>query len=212
MSGHASPDTPLIARPDQAGTAITLPGAGGGALLIIDMVSLMDFETAGDIATSALAAARHIRDLRRHCHERGLPVIFANDNFSRWQADFRELVAMAKARGGTAAAIIELLPPLPQDYFVLKPKHSAFLASPLPVLLTKLAVRRLLITGMALESCVLATALDAKAHEFEVAIVRDAVAGLDELHEATLGVLERTEAATLVNADHAIDWATTREQ
>lgn len=197
--------TPLLA-PGQAQPPVTLANGSGAALLVIDLVSLMDFETAPDVAASTLAAARKISQLRRLCHERGWPVIFANDNFSRWQADFPDLVAMARARGGTAAAIVDLLPPLPQDYFVLKPKHSAFLASPLPVLLAKLQARRLLLTGLALESCVLATALDANAREFSVGIVRDAVAGLPALHEPTLAVLEHSRAATILDSTAAGDW------
>lgn len=203
----------IVTGSDPAGPPITLAGNAdqdGTALLIIDMISLMDFQTAGEIAASTVAAARRIAGLRRQCHERGWPVIFANDNFSRWQADFRELVAMARARGGAAATLVDLLPPLPQDYFVLKPKHSAFLASPLPVLLAKLNVKRLLITGVALESCVLATALDANARQFQVAIVRDGVAGLPELHAATLQVLNRSHAATLVEAGTAMAWAGNR--
>lgn len=203
----------IVTGSDPAAPPITLAGnydQGGPALLIIDMISLMDFQTAGEIAASTVAAAGCIAALRRQCHERGWPVIFANDNFSRWRADFRELVAMARARGGTAATLVDLLAPLPQDYFVLKPKHSSFLASPLPLLLAKLNVKRLLITGMALESCVLATALDANAREFQVAIVRDGVAGLPELHAATLQVLTRSHAATLVEAGTAMAWAGNR--
>ncbi len=210
MASLASPATPLVTAPGRAEPMVPLAGDSGAALLIIDMVSLMDFQTAGDIAKASLAAARCVRRLRRHCHERGWPVIFANDNFSHWHADFRDLVAMARHRGGVAAAIVDLLPPMPQDYFVLKPKHSAFLASPLPVLLAKLQVKKLLITGIALESCVLATALDAHAREFQVAIVRDAVAGLAELREATLTLLPRSEAATIIDSVGAHDWVTGR--
>lgn len=138
------------------------------ALLVIDMIGMLDFPGADRLAPSAVRAARGARTLRDRFHRRGWPVVYANDNFAHWQSDFRELVAMASAMPGAASRIAGLLEPTPQDYFVLKPKHSAFLDTALPVLLAKLGVRRLLLTGMALEACILATAIDGNAREFEV--------------------------------------------
>lgn len=177
------------------------------ALLIIDMISPLDFPDAERMAGPALAAARRIRSLRARFHARGWPVVFANDNFARWRADFRELTAIAAAAGGSASQIATLLAPLPDDYFVLKPKHSAFLASPLPVLLAKLGVRRLVLTGMALEGCVTATATDANAREYEVAVVSDAVAGLPGLHAPSLQVLRGSSAARVIDSRRVLAWA-----
>ncbi|WP_337926361.1 isochorismatase family cysteine hydrolase [Luteimonas saliphila] len=177
------------------------------ALLIIDMVNLLDFPDAGRMAPSAVAAARRIKALREGFHARDWPVVFANDNFARWRSDFRELVALAANSEGAPREIAGLLAPDSRDYFILKPKHSAFLATPLPVLLAKLGVRRLLLSGMALESCVLATATDANAREFEVAIVRDAVAGLPGLRQSALKALSGSGAARLVASHDALAWA-----
>lgn len=177
------------------------------ALLIVDMVNLLDFPDADRMAPSAIAAARRIKGLRERFHGRDWPVVFANDNFARWRSDFRELVALAAHGEGAPREIAELLAPDPRDYFILKPKHSAFLATPLPVLLGKLGVRRLLLTGMALESCILATAADANAREFEVAIVRDAVAGLPALRRSALEALSGSGTARLVDSRGALRWA-----
>ncbi|WP_299344833.1 isochorismatase family protein [uncultured Pseudoxanthomonas sp.] len=76
------------------------------------------------------------------------------------------LVTACRERGGTSAAIVQRLAPRPQDYHVLKPKHSGFLATPLPILLAKLGVRRLVLTGVAADACVLVTAQDANMREF----------------------------------------------
>lgn len=177
------------------------------ALLIVDMISRMDFSDAARMAPGAVEAARRIHSLRRRFHQRGWPVVFANDNFAHWQCDFRELVAMAAAAGGAAREIADLLAPRPSDYFVLKPKHSAFLATPLTVLLAKLGVRRVLLTGMALEGCILATAIDANAREFEVAVVSDAVAGLPELKASALEVLTGAKTARRVTSRGGTAWA-----
>jgi len=175
-------------------------------LLVVDMIGLFDFPGAERIAPSAVRAARAIAGLRERFHRRGWPVVFANDNFARWQSDFRELVAMAGATPGAAQRIAALLEPGPDDHFVLKPKHSAFQCTALPVLLAKLGVRRILLSGTALESCILATAIDANAREYGVAVVRDAVAGRPDLRAATLKVLEGAKTAKVVDAGRAVAW------
>lgn len=177
------------------------------ALLVIDMISLLDFPGAARMAPRAVAAARRIQALRVAFHDRGWPVVFANDNFARWHSEFREQVAMAVHAGGAAGEIATCLDPGPRDHYVLKPKHSAFLSTPLPVLLAKLGVRRLLLTGMALESCVLATAIDANSREFEVAVVKDGVAGAPDLAAPAFKVLEGAKTAHVVASRAAVMWA-----
>ena len=176
------------------------------ALLVIDMIGMFDFPGADRLAQPAVRAARAIRTLRARFHEQGWPVIYVNDNFARWQSDFRELVAMASATPGAAQKIAGLLEPTPEDYFVLKPKHSAFLETALPVLLAKLGVRRLLLTGMALEACVMATAIDGNAREFGVGVVREGVAGQPPLRAAAFKVLSGSKAADVVPLGGAIGW------
>lgn len=183
-----------------------MAAAPAPVLLVVDMIGLFDFPTADRIAPGAVRAARRIRALRADFRKRGWPVVYANDNFARWKSDFRELVAMASAIEGAPREIAALLEPGPDDHYVLKPKHSAFQATALPVLLAKLGVRRVVLAGTALESCVLATALDANAREYEVAVVREAVAGLPELRQATFKVLEGSKAARVLAADGVAAW------
>lgn len=153
---------------------------------------------------SVVDAGRQICRLRAHFRRKGKPVIYANDNFANWRSDFRELVAMAQASGGTGRAVAELLQPGPEDYFVLKPKHSAFLATALPVLLAKLDVDTLFLTGMTADSCVLATAMDANAREYRVRVVREAVAGLTARKREALAVVAASHAAQVISCRTAL--------
>lgn len=59
------------------------------------------------------------------------------------------------------------------DYFVLKPLQSAFVATPLAQLLDVLHVHRLIMTGVASDQCVLNTATDARMRDLEVVTPRD---------------------------------------
>jgi hypothetical protein len=87
---------------------------------------------------------------------------------------------MAIERGDGAARIAELLKPERDDYFVLKPKHSGFHATPLDLLLRHLQARRLVIAGVSGDQCVLYTVADARMHDYEVVVPRDCVASLTE--------------------------------
>lgn len=149
---------------------------GGMGLLIIDMLSDWQFPDADKLLPAAAAIAPVIARLRARFRRAGLPVIYANDNHGRWRSDLQQLLADARAAGGPGAEIAERLAPGKDDYFVLKPVASAFVATPLELLLRHLGLRRLVITGVASDQCVLVTAAHARMRELEVVIPRDAVA------------------------------------
>ena len=98
----------------------------------------------------------------------GVPVIYVNDNRGRWRSEFRELVRVSIAESKTGAAIAKHLQPRDDDYSVLKPKHSAFYATPLDLLLRHLRVTRLLISGVASDQCIVMSAAEAKMRDYEV--------------------------------------------
>jgi nicotinamidase-related amidase len=75
---------------------------------------------------------------------------------------------------------------------VLKPKHSAFYATPLELLLRHLRVQRLIITGVAGDSCVLYTASDAYMRDFQLVVPADCTASLSARdNTAALAHMER---------------------
>lgn len=174
------------------------------ALIIIDLFSLFDFPEGPTLGPAAVKAAGKAVILRDAFDERALPVIFANDNFGEWKRGFPGLVEACRQRGGHAADIAQRLAPRQEHYFILKPKHSAFLATPLPVLLAKLGVQRLVLAGMALDSCVLATALDANSREYDTVVVREATAGMPDRRQPALHLLQRSGAAQVLGVREVI--------
>jgi nicotinamidase-related amidase len=147
------------------------------ALLIIDMITPLDFPEGPALLRQALPVARAIARMRRRVQGRW-PVIYVNDNFMHWQADFREIFAACAAAGSRGRELARALPPAEGDYFVLKPKHSGFFQTPLEVLLGKLGVRQLVLTGVAADGCVLATAADAHLRELALHVPSDCVAAV----------------------------------
>jgi nicotinamidase-related amidase len=87
------------------------------------------------------------------------------------------------------------------DYFILKPKHSAFYQTALESLLAALDVRRLVLCGIAGDGCVHSTATDAHIREYEVVVLRDATASQSAARNRdALRHLETTRYATLGSA------------
>ena len=160
-------------KPDRAPLA-DRPAHDGTALLVIDMIST--WAGAEKIVRGAVAIAPRIGALKQRCVRAGVPVIYVNDNRGRWRSEFRELVGVSIAESETGAAIAEHLKPEDGDYSVLKPKHSAFYATPLDLLLRHLRVTRLLVSGVASEQCIVISAAEAKMRDYDVVVPSDCIA------------------------------------
>lgn len=161
----------------------------GTALLIIDMVNPLDFDDAAALQRHAAVAAKALARLKAGLKQRHAPVIYVNDNFSNWQQDFPTLVGICRNRPDSGALITPILPET-DDLFVLKPMHSAFFHSPLQVLLQQRRIGHVVLTGVAGDGCVLASALDAHMRGLQVTLARDAVASISRArNEAALQML-----------------------
>ena len=102
-----------------------------------------------------------------------MPVIYVNDNFGKWKSDFRLTVDHCLRAESRGREIVETLRPDEDDYFVLKPKHSGFFSTTLETLLHYVGAKRLILTGIAGNFCVLFTANDAYMRDFNLAIPDD---------------------------------------
>jgi nicotinamidase-related amidase len=152
------------------------PEQSATVLLLVDVINDLDFPGWKSLHRYALPAARRIAALKKRLKRHGIPAIFVNDNFGRWQSDFKKQVGRCLADGARGAAITRLLMPEEDDYFILKPKHSAFYSTSLDVLLSYLGAQKLIITGFAADICVLFTANDAYMRDFEIVIPSDCIA------------------------------------
>ena len=150
------------------------PDKSETALLIVDVINDLDFPEARQLLRYAPAMARKLKDLKARAKRAGIPVVYVNDNFGRWRSDLRSLVE--HCRNGKAKQIVDLLRPDEDDYFVLKPKHSGFFSSTLETLLRYLGAKRLIVTGIAGNYCVLFTANDAYMRDYELIVPGDCTA------------------------------------
>ena len=151
------------------------------ALVLIDMINDLEFEGGENVVEPAVAAAERVAALKEQAKSRGIPVIYANDNFGKWRSDFREVVKHCLEDGVRGQRLAELLKPEMDDYFVLKPKHSGFFETTLATLLEHLGTRHLILTGVTADMCVLFTASDAYMRDYTVHVPADCVASLEEV-------------------------------
>ena len=145
------------------------------ALLLIDVINDLEFEGAEALAERALAMAERIAELKRRARACAIPTVYVNDNFGRWQSDFRRVVEHCLHDGVRGEAVARLLEPADDDYFVLKPKHSAFYATTLDTLLTYLGARTVILTGIAGNICILFSANDAYMRDLNLIVPSDCV-------------------------------------
>lgn len=147
------------------------------ALVLVDFVNPLAFAGGRRLAPAALAAAAAAYRLKQRCRRARWPVVYANDNFGEWRSDMRAVVGRCLASGNAAAAaLVERIGPDEDDLSVLKPRHSAFYGTPLDFILEEKRVTGLIVAGIAADSCVLFTALDAFVRGYEVWAPRDCVA------------------------------------
>ncbi|MDB5806352.1 MAG: isochorismatase (2,3 dihydro-2,3 dihydroxybenzoate synthase)-like protein [Betaproteobacteria bacterium] len=173
----------------------------GPVLLLVDYMNPLDFPGSEKLAPAALRAARNTRLLRMKLKGRRVPCVFANDNFGRWQSQFDNVVDWCRSKGAASAEIARLLEPERGDISILKPRHSAFYGTPLHFLLEDLKPGYLIVAGVAAESCITFTALDAYLRRYKLWIPEDCVAAESAvLKRRALEHLARvTKASTLAS-------------
>lgn len=140
--------------------AIAVP-VSGTALLLIDVINDLAFPGSEVLVAQAEPMASRLAGLKRRATAAGVATIYINDNFGQWRSDFRKTVAHCTARSSPGHRVSRRLRPTTRDYFVLKPKHSGFYDTTLDTLLAALHIRRVILTGIAGNICVLFTANDA---------------------------------------------------
>src|SRR3954467_1225875 len=62
------------------------------ALLLIDVINDFEFPRGDELFAQALPIAPNIAALKKRACVAGVPVIYVNDNFGRWQSKFDEIL------------------------------------------------------------------------------------------------------------------------
>jgi nicotinamidase-related amidase len=176
----------------------------GTALIVIDMLNPYEHEHAEELTASVEDVVEPLAALIADAREADVELIYVNDNYEDFTATRDDIVQ--RALDGARPDLVEPIVP-PQDVaFLQKARHSAFYSTALDHLLRRHEVDRLVLTGQVTEQCILYTALDAYVRNFDICVVRDAVAHIDEeLGEAALTMMQRNMRVDVVDAAACLD-------
>jgi nicotinamidase-related amidase len=170
-----------------------VPDSSPIVMLVIDAINDFTFEDGSQVLADARSVFERIQRLKRRTRQAGIPTVYVNDNFGRWRSDFQALLSHCLRSAARGRSVTRLLRPDRLDYFVLKPKHSAFYSTALEVLLEHFRARTLILTGLLADSCVLATAQDAYMRGYQLLVPADCVAArAPEDRRRALTLMRRT--------------------
>ena len=157
-----------------------VPDHSGIVLLIVDVINDLDFPDNEQLVRHSARLADSILGLKRRCKSLGIPAIYVNDNRGRWRSDLREVIRQAGRKDAPGKQMVERLTPAPEDYVILKPKHSAFFATPLELILQHLGAHTVVTAGVTTNACVLITAGDVFLRGYRLFVPSDCVAALTQ--------------------------------
>src|SRR5687768_5790963 len=100
-------------NPDLHGNA---PDKSAVALLLIDLINDLEFPEGEQLLAETFPIVPRIVELKRRCKAAGVPVIYVNDNFGRWQSNFNTQVEHCLRDGVRGQPIAEQLQPEEDDY------------------------------------------------------------------------------------------------
>ncbi len=154
-------------------------------LVLVDFINPLEFDGAEELAPAALIAAQTAARLKANLEAQGIPAIYANDNYGVWRSEFRDVLRYCQDLPGEAGEMARVLAPREEDLTILKPRHSAFYATPLDLLLTQIKAQRLIVVGLATDMCVQLTAMDAYLRGYEICVPSDCTAAESEEQQRT---------------------------
>jgi nicotinamidase-related amidase len=175
------------------------------AVLVIDMMNTYRHEDAELLTPNVTDIVDPLAGLVSRARERDdVDIIYVNDNYGDFTADFDDIVAAAL--DGERPDLVSPIAPHEDCLHVLKVRHSGFYASSLSYLLSRLDTKQLILTGQVTEQCILYTALDAYVRHFDVIVPPDAVAHIDaELGDAALTMMHKNMHAEIVPAEKCLN-------
>ncbi len=164
------------------------------ALLIIDMQNDFVLPDAPVCVAGAMTIISNIRALLDHYRDRQWPVFHT---IREHRADGSDVDLFRRQQfindspfvvtGSDGARIIEPLTPFPGEYRIVKPRFSAFMQTELDLILRRLGITDLVISGTQYPNCIRATVLDAVSLDYRVTLITDACSAQnDAIAEANI--------------------------
>ncbi len=185
------------------------------ALIIVDMINAFVEKESPLCVAGAKETVPRITKVINSCREKEIPIFFIARGYrddgtdvevSRWKFwnDNKRPLSLSSS-GPTSGEFYGPLKPEKGDYAIVKKKWSAFFRTELDLILRRLGVDTVAITGTQTPNCIRATAYDADMNDFDTIILSDCISSkTNEVQEANLNDF-RNVGFTVVNADEFIE-------
>ena len=178
-----------------------VPDSTAAALLLVDVINDLDFPENEALLRRSDELARSIARLKARCRNAGIPCIYVNDNRGKWRSDSVNLLKECLIKKSPGRNFVRRLVPSKNDYIVLKPKHSAFFATPLEAILAYMKVHSVVVAGVTTDSCILGTAMELHVRDFKIFVPSDCTYALSQGdHQRALQIIESSFAAETCTA------------
>ncbi len=178
------------------------------ALLIIDMQEAFLDEQSPLFVKQGRDIIPNVQKLLELFREKNFPIIFVKREH-RGAVDIdKPRIAVADIFAKTyskGANIIEELSPKEGEIVVIKKRFSAFFYTELELILRRLGIDTLILTGVQTPNCIRATAVDGLSYDYDVYVVSDGTASeTTEIQTANLNDLKNM-GAKIVDTEEIID-------
>ena len=174
------------------------------ALLVIDMQNGFLNPASPLFIAGAPATVPACRRVIDRCRDLGIPVFFIT---RRYSAETVERCRYEKWLAGGISLSADCAPELsdkmpfrihPGDYEIIKPRYSAFFATSLDLILRRLKVDELILTGTTTPNCIRTTCYDGLSLDYDVTVLSDCTSSVtDEIQQANLRDMENVGAGIM---------------
>jgi nicotinamidase-related amidase len=178
------------------------------ALLIIDMQNDFANPSTRLFVPRASEVLPIINELTAIAREVGQPVVWVIQQHRHQLIDFgreSDISPIHCVEGSSGAELLDGLVVDKDDYFVIKRRYSGFYCTDLDLLLRSLGCDTVILTGIATDGCVQATALDAQARDYYLRVVCDATATFNDAgRDAALEAMLHMQPGVVIDKIEAI--------
>lgn len=190
------------------------------ALVVIDMENAFISEESPLCIKEAQATVPACGKVIRKARERGIPVFFVNRIYRKNGSDVEFTRYESWAAGGRYLApgstgplsidVPEELKPAAGDYTIVKPRFSAFFQTELDLILRRLGVKTVFLTGTTTPNCIRTTCYDGISLDYTIAVIADCCSSnTEEIQRVNLEDMARagaviTDSEAFLAEDYAV--------
>ena len=153
------------------------------ALLLIDLQKVFVDPRGDNFLPMSVRAVEMLRELVDVCRKNGLAVIFTRHVHNNPLEDGGAMAGWWRSlilEGTLGSELIDTIRPIPGERVITKCRYSAFMGTPLEMVLRALKVEDLLIGGVMTNLCCETTARDAFIRDFNIFFLGDGTATVDD--------------------------------